>query len=231
MLVDGPDLLWQYLFVGSSCEVVYNASLGEAPLKQTPCLFESTDFDDGTQVMTAPPYPTPRGLLRGKTLVVTASAGSGIGFSAAKRAAEEGATVLLSDANERRLGEAAKRIADEVGCSRPPTYVCDVTVQDQVDGLRDAALRELGHVDVLINNAGLGGEVQVIEMSDAQWSSVLDVSLGSVFRMSRAFLTIRRERCGCAVEQRSRRIVRKRLSDEPSLPACHVCAQIRRNRK
>ncbi len=138
--------------------------------------------------MTAPPYPTPRGLLRGKTLVVTASAGSGIGFSAAKRAAEEGATVLLSDANERRLGEAAKRIADEVGCSRPPTYVCDVTVQDQVDGLRDAALRELGHVDVLINNAGLGGEVQVIEMSDAQWSSVLDVSLGSVFRMSRAFL-------------------------------------------
>jgi 3-oxoacyl-[acyl-carrier protein] reductase len=138
--------------------------------------------------MKIPTYPEPRGLLKGKTVVVTAAAGTGIGFSAAKRAAEEGATLLISDFHERRLGEAADRIAAEVGVARPATFVCDVTDQAQVDALHAAALAELGHIDVLINNAGLGGEVSVVDMTDDQWSRVLDVTLNSVFRMSRAFL-------------------------------------------
>ncbi len=137
--------------------------------------------------MTIPAYPEPRNLLKSKTVVVTAAAGTGIGFSVAKRAVEEGATVLMSDFHERRLGEAADRIAAEAG-TRPATFVCDVTDQDHVDGLRDAALRELGTVDILINNAGLGGEVAVVDMTDDQWHRVLDVTLNSVFRMTRAFL-------------------------------------------
>lgn len=137
--------------------------------------------------MTVPAYPAPLGLLKGKTVVVTAAAGTGIGYSAAKRATEEGARVLISDFHERRLTEAAERIADESGV-RPATVVCDVTVQEQVDRLCAAAQSELGHVDVLINNAGLGGEVSVVEMTDDQWSRVLDVTLNSVFRMTRAFL-------------------------------------------
>jgi 3-oxoacyl-[acyl-carrier protein] reductase len=143
--------------------------------------------------MNVPEYPTPRDLLKGKTVVVTAAAGTGIGFSVAKRAAEEGATVLISDFHERRLGEAADAIAAAVG-TRPATFVCDVTNQDHVDGLRDAAIRELGHVDVLINNAGLGGEVAVVDMTDDQWSRVLEVTLNSVFRMTRAFLPHMQER-------------------------------------
>lgn len=138
--------------------------------------------------MSAPAYPAPLGMLKGKTVVVTAAAGTGIGFAVAKRAAEEGARVLISDFHERRLGEAADRIAAEVGCERPATFVGDVTAQDQVDGLRDAAIARHGHVDVLINNAGLGGEVDVIDMTDEQWHRVLDVTLTSVMRMSRAFL-------------------------------------------
>lgn len=134
-----------------------------------------------------PAYPEPRGLLKGKTVVITAAAGTGIGFSAAKRATEEGAEVLISDFHERRLGEAADMIAQETG-KRPDMCVCDVTNQDHVDALRDAAITTLGHVDVLINNAGLGGEVNVVDMTDDQWSRVLDVTLNSVFRMTRAFL-------------------------------------------
>ncbi|MFM8498624.1 MAG: SDR family oxidoreductase [Chakrabartia sp.] len=134
-----------------------------------------------------PSYPEPRGLLKGKTVVVTASAGTGIGFSAAKRAVEEGATVLMSDFHERRLGEAADRIAKDLG-TRPATFVCDVTDQAQVDALHAASLAELGRIDVLINNAGLGGEVPVVDMTDDQWHRVLDVTLNSVFRMTRAFL-------------------------------------------
>jgi 3-oxoacyl-[acyl-carrier protein] reductase len=134
-----------------------------------------------------PAYPEPRGLLKGKAVVITAAAGTGIGFSAAKRATEEGAEVLISDFHERRLGEAADMIAQETG-KRPDMCVCDVTNQDHVDALRDAAITKLGHVDVLINNAGLGGEVNVVDMTDDQWSRVLDVTLNSVFRMTRAFL-------------------------------------------
>ena len=137
--------------------------------------------------MIVPAYPYPRDLLKGKTVVVTAAAGTGIGFSAAKRAAEEGAILLISDFHERRLGEAADRIAEAVG-TRPTTCVCDVTSQVQVDALHTVAIAELGHVDVLINNAGLGGEVSVVDMTDDQWFRVLDVTLNSVFRMSRAFL-------------------------------------------
>ena len=134
-----------------------------------------------------PAYPLPRGLLKDRTVVVTAAAGTGIGFSVAKRAAEEGARLLISDFHERRLAEAAERIAAETG-HRPATAICDVTDEAQVAALRDAALEALGHVDVLINNAGLGGEVAVTEMSDEQWNRVLDVTLTSVFRMTRAFL-------------------------------------------
>ena len=134
-----------------------------------------------------PVYPPPRGLLSGQSVVVTAAAGTGIGFAVAKRAAEEGARVLISDFHERRLGEAADRIASETG-HRPATCLCDVTEQAQVDGLRDAAIAEFGAVDVLINNAGLGGEVPVTQMSDEQWHRVLDVTLTSLFRMTRAFL-------------------------------------------
>lgn len=135
-----------------------------------------------------PTYPPARNLLRGQTVVVTAAAGTGIGYAVAKRAAEEGARVLISDFHERRLGEAADRIADEVGCERPATALCDVTCQADVDQLFNAALAELGHVDVLINNAGLGGEAAVTAMSDEQWHRVIDVTLNSVFRMTRAFL-------------------------------------------
>ena len=135
-----------------------------------------------------PTYPAAHGLLAGKTVVVTAAAGTGIGFAAAKRAAEEGAKLLISDFHERRLNEAADRIADEAGVERPAICVCDVTNEDAVQGLRDASLAALGKVDVLINNAGLGGEADVVDMTDDQWNRVFDVTLTSLFRMTRAFL-------------------------------------------
>ena len=72
-----------------------------------------------------PPPPGHR-LLEGKTVVVTAAAGTGIGFAAAKRCVEEGARVLISDLHERRLAEAAAKLADANG-QPPPDARCDVT--------------------------------------------------------------------------------------------------------
>jgi 3-oxoacyl-[acyl-carrier protein] reductase len=137
----------------------------------------------------SPPLIAPfgHGLLKDKTVVVTAAAGTGIGFAAAKRCLEEGARVLLSDQHERRLGEASETLA-KINGKRPPVLRCDVTDESQVQALIAGAIREFGHVDVLINNAGLGGFAPVIEMSDDQWFRVIDVTLTSVFRMTRAVL-------------------------------------------
>ena len=54
------------------------------------------------------------GLLAGKTVLVTAAAGTGIGYATAQRCAAEGATVAISDRHERRLGEAAERASADV---------------------------------------------------------------------------------------------------------------------
>jgi 3-oxoacyl-[acyl-carrier protein] reductase len=134
-----------------------------------------------------PVEPPPHGLLAGKTVVVTAAAGTGIGFATAKRAIEEGATVVVSDHHERRLAEAAEQL-EAVGGARPLAVVCDVTREDQVQGLVDTAAAEHGGIDVMVNNAGLGGTADLVDMTDEQWSVVLDVTLTGTFRCTRAAL-------------------------------------------
>jgi len=114
---------------------------------------------------------------------VTAAAGTGIGYATAKRCVEEGARVLVSDAHERRLGEAAESLG-------VPGVVCDVTDQTSVDRLFARSLEELGSVDVLVNNAGLGGTVDLVDMTDEQWAKVIDVTLTGTFRCTRAALRI-----------------------------------------
>ena len=135
----------------------------------------------------APDYVPGHGLLADRTVVVTAAAGTGIGSAVARRCLEEGARVLISDVHERRLGEAAEALAEVTG-EAPPTAVCDVTDQADVDGLFAAAVDAFGHVDVVMNNAGLGGTADLVDMTDEQWSLVLDVTLNGTFRATRAAL-------------------------------------------
>ena len=137
--------------------------------------------------VTVPPYVEGHGLLEGRTVVVTAAAGTGIGSAAARRCIEEGATVLVSDSHERRLAEAVATLSELAG--RPvASAICNVTIQDDIDHLFATATAELGHIDVLINNAGLGGTAELIEMTDEQWSLVIDVTLTGTFRATRAAL-------------------------------------------
>ena len=135
----------------------------------------------------APPYPQGHGLLTGKVVVVTAAAGTGIGFATARRCAEEGAAVVLSDHHERRLGEAAERLAEVTGAP-VPSVRCDVTVEADVQHLFEAAVSERGRIDVMVNNAGLGGTARLVDMTDEQWRVVLDVTLNGTFRCTRAAL-------------------------------------------
>jgi len=145
-----------------------------------------------------PPYVPGHDLLAGKTVLVTAAAGTGIGFATAKRCVEEGARVMVSDIHERRLGEAVERLAEVAGAP-PPSRLCNVREEGDVRALVDAAIAELGHVDVLINNAGLGGTANVVEMTDDQWYDVLEITLTGTFRMTRAMLPHMIERAAGAI--------------------------------
>ncbi len=150
-----------------------------------------------------PDYVPPHDLLKDKTVLMTAAAGAGIGFATAQRCAEEGARLFISDIHEKRTAQAAETLA-EIG-GRPCGYrLCNVRDDDEVRALVAAAIDELGHIDVVINNAGLGGEVDVVDMTDEQWSAVLDITLNSVFRMTRAVLPHMIERrCGAIVNNAS----------------------------
>ena len=138
-----------------------------------------------------PEQPTPdyvpgHNLLDGKVVVVTAAAGAGIGAAVVRRALEEGAkAVVFSDTHERRLAEAQEALSAEFGAERVRQLVCDVTKEDDVSALLDAA-EEFGGVDVMINNAGLGGTVSITEMTDEQWGKVLDITLTGTMRCIRA---------------------------------------------
>jgi 3-oxoacyl-[acyl-carrier protein] reductase len=137
--------------------------------------------------MTAPPYVGGHGLLAGKNVVLTAAAGTGIGLATARRCVEEGARVVISDRHERRLAESAAEL-NVLGIA------CDVTVEASVQELIAGAADHLGGIDVLVNNAGLGGTADVVDMTDEQWHAVLDVTLNGTFRCTRAALAHMYER-------------------------------------
>jgi 3-oxoacyl-[acyl-carrier protein] reductase len=117
---------------------------------------------------TTPPYVVGHGLLRGRGAVVTAAAGAGIG----------GATA--------RLEECAAELADAFGADRVAALPCDVTDEAQVSALFDLAEERHGRLDVVVNNAGLGGTADLVDMTDEQWEKVLDVTLNGTFRCTRA---------------------------------------------
>jgi 3-oxoacyl-[acyl-carrier protein] reductase len=135
--------------------------------------------------MTMVEPPVGHGLLADKVVVVTAAAGTGIGFATARRCAEEGAVVVISDTHERRLAEAADQLEADSGI-RPLALVCNVTDESDVQALYDRAVAEHGRIDVAVNNAGLGGSAAILDMSDEEWSTVLDVTLTGTFRCVRA---------------------------------------------
>ncbi len=134
----------------------------------------------------APDYVPGHDLLADKVVVVTAAAGAGIGAAVVRRVLEEGARhVVVSDTHERRLAEAQEELAGEFGADRVTTQVCDVTDATAVTDLLGVAA-QVGGVDVMVNNAGLGGTAGITDMSDEEWSRVIDITLTGTMRCVRA---------------------------------------------
>ncbi len=131
--------------------------------------------------------PAGRDLLAGKAVVITAAAGAGIGSATARRCLEEGARVLVSDQHAARLTTYRDELAEQFG-DHVQAVPCDVTDDAAVRNLVDEAVRHFGRLDVMINNAGLGGTASVLDMTDEEWSRVLDITLNGTFRCTRAAL-------------------------------------------
>ncbi|MFF4458637.1 SDR family oxidoreductase [Streptomyces mirabilis] len=147
----------------------------------------------------SPVYVGGHGLLTGRAAVITAAAGAGIGGATARRFLEEGARVVISDAHVRRLKESEEALAAEFGAANVASLPCDVTDEQQVEALFALAVDLHDGLDIVVNNAGLGGTCALVDMTDEQWSSVLDVTLNGTFRCTRAALRRFRDQGGGGV--------------------------------
>jgi len=142
-----------------------------------------------------PEYVEGHGLIKGKSVLVTAAAGAGIGFSAATRAVEEGArAIVLSDIHEARLQAAVEKLKSESGLEQVFGKVGNVAVEDDVRALVDFAEQSMGGTDILINNAGLGTSRLLLEMADEEWHRVIDVTLNGTMRMTRYMMKVMKQR-------------------------------------
>lgn len=129
-------------------------------------------------------------LLKGKTAVISGAASvRGIGLATARLFAEHGARIAILDID----GPAASRAAAGLGEGHIGVP-CDVADKDSCALARDVVLRDLGHVDVLINNAGVTQPVRTMEIDPASWDRVLDINLRGVLYLSQAFIPHLRER-------------------------------------
>ncbi len=127
------------------------------------------------------------GLLDGRVALITAAAGAGIGQATARRFAEEGAQVAISDIHPRRVAEVAEAMSRD--CGREVLGVpVDVRDTQAVSGFVAAAVDKFGQIDVLVNNAGINKLSPVWEMDDETWRMVIDVCLTGTFNCTRAAL-------------------------------------------
>ena len=103
--------------------------------------------------------------LKDRVAIVTAAAGAGIGQAVARRFAEEGAQLVISDAHARRVQEVAASMEKDYGHT-VPSFEVDVRRWDQVDAMVRTTAERFGRIDVLFNNAGINKLEPVAEMSD-----------------------------------------------------------------
>ena len=120
------------------------------------------------------------------TVVVVTGGASGIGRSCALEFARRGASVVIADINEERIDETVGALTE--GGSRALGIRCDVTSDADVARLRDESLAAMGHVDIVMNNAGVAllGPPESVPIDDWRW--IIDVNILGIVRGAAAFI-------------------------------------------
>ena len=123
--------------------------------------------------------------LKGKVALVT-GASYGIGFAIAKALAKAGAIIVFNDINEELV---KKGLASyEAEGIKADGYVCDVTNEEQVNAFVAQVTKEVGHINILVNNAGIIKRIPMCEMTAAEFRQVIDIDLNGPFIMAKAVI-------------------------------------------
>lgn len=123
--------------------------------------------------------------LAGKVIVITGGA-QGIGLAIAERCAESGAKVAIWDYQGDAIAGALDRIKDRAPRAESAGFIVDVSDLRAVQDSVKATLARFGHIDGLVNNAGVVADAQLTKMTEAQWDRVIDINLKGVFNCTRA---------------------------------------------
>jgi NAD(P)-dependent dehydrogenase (short-subunit alcohol dehydrogenase family) len=123
--------------------------------------------------------------LKGKNMIVTGGA-SGIGLATVERCLRAGANVVLSDIAGSEGAARARALDGAAG--RCLFIACDVTSSEQVERLIAETVAQLGSVDAVFSNAGIGGSSPAQDMTDDTYLRIIDINLNGVFRVARAAL-------------------------------------------
>lgn len=123
-------------------------------------------------------------------VAVVTGASRGIGKAIAREFVQNGYCVVLNSRDEEDLNRAAQDIAKEIRNDQRIQYVAgDVSQENICKSLIQAAIKKFGRLDVLVNNAGIGGESKKInEILTSDWSYVIDVNLKGAFLCTREAL-------------------------------------------
>jgi NAD(P)-dependent dehydrogenase (short-subunit alcohol dehydrogenase family) len=123
-------------------------------------------------------------LLEGRTCIVTGAASTrGIGLATARRFAAQGGRVAILDLDE----AASTAAAGGIGPGHRG-FACDVTDRDQCAAAVDAVIEAFGRIDVLVNNAGITQPLKIMDITQANYEAVTDVSLRGTLNMSQAVI-------------------------------------------
>jgi NAD(P)-dependent dehydrogenase (short-subunit alcohol dehydrogenase family) len=123
--------------------------------------------------------------LKGKRALVTGAA-RGIGRGIAEVFAEEGADVAINDVSNMPLAEDVARSIRSKGV-RAMTAQADVAKRSEVEPMIDKVWKELGPIDILVNNAGIETIVSFLELTDEQWTRLVDTNLRGAWLCSQVF--------------------------------------------
>lgn len=115
--------------------------------------------------------------IAGKVIVIT-GASSGLGEASARHLAAQGAIVVLGARRAERINALYKEIKDKGG--KALALVTDVTKSDQVKHLVDAAVKEFGRIDVMLNNAGVMPQSPLERLKIDEWDRLIDVNIKGV---------------------------------------------------
>ncbi|MBU8906105.1 3-oxoacyl-[acyl-carrier-protein] reductase [Desertibacillus haloalkaliphilus] len=128
--------------------------------------------------------------LQDKVAIIT-GAGRGIGAATAKKFASEGAKVVVVDLKEEDSHQTVAELKENG--SEAIAKCVNVTKRPQVEQLMDEIIKEFGRVDVVINNAGITADSQLLKMSEEQWDDVINVNLKGVFNVTQAAAKVMKE--------------------------------------